>query len=117
MIPTTSIYFTIQPEKITTTIPAIVLPLPTPAPSPDKQHKCYQVTLNNASNTSRYTVVCRVAQEASPLSILTGRTIMRFLRIRNFMLVLRSRTIFAVEMPSTVSTLHSKFQLNCTRHF
>jgi len=52
----------------------------------------------------------------TPVSILTGRTIMQFSHIHNFMLE-RNRTIFAVEMPSTGSTPHFKFQLNCARRF
>jgi len=39
------------------------------------------------------------------------------MHICNFMLIVRNRAIFAVEMPSTVSTPHSKFQVNCTRRF
>ena len=54
---------------------------------------------------------------ATPVSILTGRTIMRFSRICTFVMLVRNRTIFAVEMPSTVSTPHFKFQLNRARHF
>jgi len=54
------------------------------------------------------------SQRAIPMSILTGRTIMR---IRNFVLLVQNWTIFAVQMPATVSTPHSKFQINCTRGF
>jgi len=57
------------------------------------------------------------SRHATPASILTGRTKMQFSRIRNFMLLVQNRMIFAVEMPSTVSTPHSKFQLNCARSF
>jgi len=51
------------------------------------------------------------------MSILTGKTITQFSLMRNFVLLKRNSTIFAVEMSSTISTPHSKFQLNCARHF
>ena len=54
---------------------------------------------------------------ATPVRILTERTIIRFSRIFNFVMLERNWTIFAVEMPSTVSTPHFKFQLNRARHF
>ena len=42
---------------------------------------------------------------------------MQILHIRNFVLLVRNWMIFAAEMPSTISTPHSKFQLNCARRF
>ena len=60
---------------------------------------------------SRHTVVCRAAQEASA-PYPWGRTMTQFSRI-----LVRNWMIFAMEMPSAVSTLHSKFQLNCARRF
>ena len=53
---------------------------------------------------------------AKPLSILTGRTI-QFSHICHSVLLVQNRAVFAVEMPSTVSTPHSKFKVNCARQF
>jgi len=44
----------------------------------------------------------------TPVSILTGRTIMQFLRIHNFLLLVRNRMIFAVKMPSTTFKISTK---------
>ena len=55
------------------------------------------------------------SQRATPVSKLTGRTMMQFSCICNFMLLVQNWTIFAVEISSTVSTPHSKFQLNRAR--
>ena len=52
---------------------------------------------------------------ATTMSILTGRTIMQFSRIGNFVMLVRNW--MAVEVPSTTSTPHFKFQLNRARHF
>ena len=40
---------------------------------------------------------------------------MQFSRIRNIVLLVQNRTIFAVQIPATVSTPHSKFQLHFNR--
>jgi len=69
--------------------------------------------VGSSVSQSRHTVVCHAAQEASA----TGRTVMQFLRICNFVLLVRNQTIFAVEMASTISTPHSKFQLNRPRQY
>jgi len=53
----------------------------------------------------------------TPVNIWTGRPITQFLCIHNFVVLLQNSTIFAVEMPSTISTPHSKFQLNHSRRF
>jgi len=50
------------------------------------------------------------------MSIFTGRIILQFLHMRNFVLLVWNQTIFAVEIPSTISTPHLKFQLNHARH-
>ena len=42
------------------------------------------------------------SQCATPVSILTGRTIMRFSLICNFVMLVRNRMIFAVELPPSV---------------
>jgi len=59
--------------------------------------------------------VCCAAQEAGApqpwVSILAGRTIMQFLCIRNFMLLVRNCMIFAVEMTSSVSS-YPTFQIS-----
>jgi len=52
---------------------------------------------------------------ATPMSILTRRTITQFSCKCNFVLFVRNQAIFAVEMPSTVSTLHS-YTVNHARH-
>jgi len=67
---------------------------------------------------THYLVSCSPrSRRATPASILTGKTIMQFSRMRNFVLLAQNRTIFAVQMPATVSTLHSKFQLIRARRF
>ena len=43
------------------------------------------------------------------MTILTGRTITQFSCICNFMLLVWNQTIFAVEVPSTISTPYFKF--------
>jgi len=37
--------------------------------------------------------------------------------MHNFVLLVRNQTIFAVEMPSNVSTSHTKFKINRDRRF
>ena len=57
------------------------------------------------------------SRHATPVDILTGRTIKWFSCICNIVLLVQNQMIFAVEMPSTVSTTHSKFQLSRPRCF
>jgi len=57
------------------------------------------------------------SRHTTPASILTGRTIMQFSRMHNFVLLVQNWTVFAVQMPASVSTSHSKFQLNRARRF
>jgi len=72
--------------------------------------KCLQIKTHGTS------VSCGPrSRRTTPVSILTGRAIMRLSCVCNFVLLVRNRTIFAVEMPSTVNTPHSKFQLNHAR--
>ena len=67
---------------------------------------------------TRFSVSCGPrSQHATPISILTGRTIMQFSCIRKFLLLVQNWTIFAVKMPSTISTPHFKFQLNHAKRF
>ena len=61
---------------------------------------------------SRHTVVCCVAQEASAPHNRKNNNV-----IFMHTLLFTAQTKPAVEMPTTVSTLHSTFQLNCARHF
>ena len=72
--------------------------------------------LKNINIKTHGSVLCSPRNRcATPMSILTGRTIMQISHTRNFVLLVRNRMIFATEMPSTVSNPHSKFQLNHAR--
>jgi len=74
--------------------------------------------LNSSIDQDTRSVSCGPrSRRAKPAIILTGRTKTQFLRIRNFVLLAQNQTIFAVEMPATVSTLYSNFQLNRARRF
>ena len=74
------------------------------------QHSWHAIIIKTHSSVSCNTR----SRHTTPVSILTQCTIPR---ICNFALLVQNWTIFAVEMPSTVSTSHSKFQLNHTRCF
>ena len=69
------------------------------------------ITSNYNSVVYIISILCVMHRHVTPMSILTGRTTTQFLHIHNFVLLLRNRKIFAVEMPHSVSALHSKFQL------
>ena len=55
------------------------------------------------------------SQHATPLSILTKRTVTQFSHICNFVLLVQNWAIFAVEMPYTVSSPYSKIQVSRAR--
>ena len=81
------------------------------------------VTSTEATNTARVISIKTQgsvqpkSQQATPVSILTGRKKTRFSHLRSSVLPLRNNTNFAVDTTANFSTPHSKFERNRFKRF